>query len=106
MTGAVLVSIFQSPFNRVKECYSTATMSARTRIASFQSPFNRVKECYVLFQVAKPINKVFQSPFNRVKECFPRRVKYRSGVVLDSFSPLLIGSRNVTQFILEYGAEF
>ena len=37
----------------------------------------------------------FQSPFNRVKECYNLRW-YGLKVGILAFSPLLIGSRNVT----------
>ena len=37
---------FQSPFNRVKECYDPTSLMFDPTDYDFQSPFNRVKECY------------------------------------------------------------
>ena len=65
----------------------------------FLSPFNRVKECYCIVSVADRLHSLgFQSPFNRVKECYEGYGVDTLFFPSETFSPLLIGSRNVTRY--------
>ena len=114
---------FQSPFHRGKDCnalpcaltqypddtFSPLFIGARivtgntwtlaSDVPTFQSPFHRGKDCNVMPALAFFDGScVFQSPFHRGKDCNKNNVEI--GIVLiNTFSPLFIGARIVTDII-------